>query len=88
MPYFLISVILKDKSSHKGLRESFYDLDAAYLAFQVLAQQAYGRHNIMHFECMQLSNHSEQVKLYLKKKGRTGTTTYKSLPDNSLGVDR
>lgn len=72
MPYFSIIVILKDKSEHKGIRENPFDLDAAYLAYQMLAQQAYGRHKIMHFECMQVSSHSEDVKLYLKKKDRTG----------------
>lgn len=70
-------MVLKDKTVHKGIRENSFEIDTAYLAFQVRAQKAYGAGNILHFECYQISRHSDQLKIHLKQKGRTGKVVYK-----------
>jgi len=87
MPFFQITVTLKTKTVHTGIREHSGDLDTAYLAFKVLSEQAYGEHNIMHFDCYQVSTHSDEIKLFLKRKGRPGKTRYRHLPENDFGLE-
>ena len=66
--YFLITVMLKDKSIHKGIRKNEAgDVDSCYLLFKGRAEQNYGRDNVIYFQCVQLSKHSDEVKDHLIK---------------------
>ena len=84
MPYFLITVTLKDKSVHSGIRENQTEIDIAYLTFKVHVHKAYGIDNVLHYDCVQLSVQSDEVRKYMKQKGKTGITRYESNPN---GID-
>lgn len=81
MPYFLITVILKDESVHSGIKENQAELDMAHLAFQGHAHKAYGINNIIYCDCVQLSMLSDELKKYMKQKDKTYMTKYESNPD-------
>ena len=66
--YFLITVMLKDKSIHKGIRKNEAgDVDSCYLLFKGRAEQNYGRDNIIYFQCVQLSKYCDELKDHLIK---------------------
>ncbi len=61
--YFLITVMLRDKSVHKGIRKhESGDINSCFLLFKGRAEDGYGRDNIIYFQCVQLSKHSDEVK--------------------------
>ena len=86
MPFFQVTITLKTKVVHSGIREHSGDLDTAYLAFKVLSHQACGESNIMHFDCYQISTYSDEIKTYLKNRGKTGKTKYAPLPEDDFGL--
>lgn len=73
MPIYRITIELSGKTI-SGLRKHDSDSDTAFLAFQVLAEKAYGS-KLLYFDCVQLSSYSDEIKLYNKDKGKTGKTT-------------
>lgn len=71
--YFLITVMLKDNSVHKGIRKNEAgNVDSCFLLFRGKAEQTYGRDNIICFQCVQLSNHSDELKNHLMKSDSLG----------------
>ena len=73
--YFLITVMLKDKSVHKGIRESEYnDADSMFIICRNKAFENYGRDNVIYFQSVQLSKHSDEVMEYLRKKSAGNKT--------------
>ena len=66
--YFLITVMLLDKSVHKGIRKKESgEINACFLLFKGLAEDSYGRDNIIYFQCVQLSKYSDGVKGLMTK---------------------
>ena len=66
--YFLITVMLRDKSVHKGIRKNDTgDINACFLLFRERAENSYGRDNIIYFQCVRLSSHSDEVKAHLSQ---------------------
>ena len=64
--YFQITVMIKDKSVHKGIRLTEHsDIDSSFLLFKKRAEENYGAGNIIYFECVQLSRYSDEVKNYI-----------------------
>ncbi len=71
--YFLITVMLKDQSVHKGIRKNEAgDVDSCYLLFKDRAEQNYGRDNIIYFQCVQLSKYSDELKKHLMQSDGVG----------------
>ena len=76
--YYLITVMLRDNSVHRGVREDAYgDLDSRYQLYKNKAGDAWGDENIIYFQCVQLSNHSDEVKDYKIKKANGKAVTRK-----------
>ena len=82
MPYYKIIIELAGKA-RTGIREHAGETDTAFLAFQSLAKKSYGD-KLLYFNCMQLSRYSEDVKLFIKQKGKTGRTTLDPLPEHDF----
>jgi hypothetical protein len=65
--YYLITVMLKDTSLHKGIRKNEAgDIDSCFLLFKSRAEESYGYENIIYFQCVQLSKYSNELKRYLQ----------------------
>jgi len=85
MHYYRITIELKGRKI-TGLRKHDGDTDSAFLAFRRLAEEAYGN-KILYFDCVQLSSYSDEVKLSVKQKGKTGKTTLENEDDLGLPTD-
>ncbi|MEJ7737415.1 MAG: hypothetical protein WKF97_08315 [Chitinophagaceae bacterium] len=83
MNYFRVTIELKGKII-TGIRKNPFDTDTAFVTFKAHAENYYGS-RMLHFDCVQLSNHCDEVKLHLKQQGRTGKTHNE--PDNDFGLD-
>lgn len=77
--YYQITIQLKDKSIHKGIRETeFGDIDSNFITFRSKADENYGQSNIIYFQCVQLSKDSDEVKDYkIKKSAKSGVRNKK-----------
>lgn len=61
--YYFITVMLKDKSLHKGIRTNeSMEIDSAFILFRGRAHESFGQSNVIYFQCVQLSKHSDEVK--------------------------
>lgn len=70
--YYQITIMLRDKSVHSGVRENAaLDIDSAYLLFRNKAMEIYGDNNVIYFQCVQLSKHSDEYKNYMIRKAAT-----------------
>ena len=69
MPYYLITVLLKDKKSYRSIRElKVNDIDHAWLLYKSQAEEHFGFGNIEDFDCVQVSEHSPELKAWLNRK--------------------
>lgn len=61
--YYLITVMLKNKSLHTGIRTNeSLGIDSAYILFRGRAHESFGQNNVVFFQCVQLSTLSDEVK--------------------------
>ncbi len=68
MPYYLITVITRDKGVLTGLRESdIRDIDKAWQHFEYQAKKAISEHQFKSFDLVMLSVQSQEVQDYLAK---------------------
>ncbi len=66
--YYLITVMLNDKSVHTGIRKNEAgDIDSCFLLFKSRAEESYGREKIIYFQCVQLSMYSDELKRHLQE---------------------
>lgn len=66
--YYLITIMLKDKSVHTGIRKNEAgDIDSCFLLFKSRAEESYGREKIIYFQCVQLSRYSDELKNHLQE---------------------
>lgn len=86
MHFYRITIELAGKTI-TGLRKHDHETDSAFLAFRVLAEKAYGS-KLLYFDCVQLSSYSDEVKLHIKQKGKTGKTTLEHEDDFGLPIDK
>ena len=73
MPYYKIILEISGQTI-TGIREHPFETDSAFLTFQSAALEVYGN-ELLFFDCYHLSTHSEELKLYLKQKGKAGENT-------------
>ncbi|HUR11202.1 MAG TPA: hypothetical protein VM012_07525 [Flavitalea sp.] len=68
MPYYYVTVKLKNGNILSGIREmDNLDIDYAWQYFRNRAITRFGDFSITAFEVMMLSKHSNQVKAYIRK---------------------
>lgn len=69
MPYYKITITLKNLSVHAGIRVLvIHDVDSAWEVFKGKALEYYGEGKIEYFQCVMLSKHDDDVKTYIQKK--------------------
>lgn len=69
MPFYKITVILKDKSVHTGIRElQTNDIDHAWKLYKQRCIEHYGASKIEDYNCVQVSIHSPDYARYRDNK--------------------
>ena len=70
MPYFLITVQLKDKKRVEAIREyPERDLEQVFLKLRYKANEKYG-HALQYFTCVMVSKNSAEVRAYIDSLGK------------------
>ena len=65
MPFYKITVLIKGGKSYNSIRKlPQNDIDHAWLLFKSQAEDHFGFGNIEDFDCVQLSEHSPEVKAW------------------------
>ena len=70
MPYFLITVQVKDRKKVEAVREyPERDLEQVYLKLRYKANEKYGQ-ALLYFNCVMVSKHSAEVRAYVDGLGK------------------
>ncbi len=70
MPYFLITVQVRDKKKVEAVREyPERDLEQVYLKLRYKANEKYGQ-ALQYFNCVMVSKHTAEVRAYVDTLGK------------------
>ena len=90
MPYYRITIELRDKKITQGIR--YFDnsnIDAVTNIARVKARQHYGEHNVQDVEAAMLSNHSTAVKQFQARQQKNKENKkFNDGIDKSLGITK